>query len=830
MKAARKIVAVAMAAAVCATSFMVSGCSKQKGPSREISEKDTWYSLKKFKIGEEYVNDPEMQYVNTSMLGLWEDKMVFSVNGMLYETTDPNYDGDYSEFQLKKIDIYTEDGTLVRSIDLKEAVKESGVFEFSQAEIDKYNQGLNKAYGTTGMSWVPYVSWDVMSDGTITDGKLTFTIFGTLPTYDFSSFVDKYYMLTIDLENGKFVSSSTVDGPGGYVNNTYDFEGYSVRELADYYTGDPMFTFVITGPDGSVKTCDLSKLITDFQIGYVRGIMYLEDAKVLLACDDIDFARVDYFELDLKTCEINRYLKDISKIAEDFYTVSYVNGLGNVIADGDRIVKYDVKTGKKTELFSFDNCNINRQLTQYMQLLKMTEDKIYLTTYIEPNARFLTQPLNPSRVYVLTKENTNPNAGKTVLTLSSVDKLTYSVCEAVSEFNETSSQYFIKYDTRYTYESQRTLAGFTGDDEDFEEKELKLKADLSYQLIADLSTGDGPDIVINGSLLSNVNKDDLLLDLKSEIGTDGLFEHIVKASEKEGKIYNYPVAVNITGIVAKKESVPDDQYGFTYDQYNEFVKTACNGKDPLDTTQMEFFSECMNTMQSQFIKDKKVNYDDEEFRTLAKFVSESIINPVEPKGETYIKPIRGTDFKPLYEDWLSFNYCVYRYPDHVTKLKVLGLPSSDGKGPSLTMGASVAIAAQTKNKEGCISFIKTLLSDKVQEEFMNMDGYTPVRKAAFEKAAYEYIDVYNAFYENNSKHFDPNTLAIMSYPLHTIDKSAVENFEEILENCKTISSADSAITMIMKEELPAYFVGQKTIDQVIKIINDRAQTYINERG
>ena len=26
------------------------------------------------------------------------------------------------------------------------------------------------------------------------------------------------------------------------------------------------------------------------------------------------------------------------------------------------------------------------------------------------------------------------------------------------------------------------------------------------------------------------------------------------------------------------------------------------------------------------------------------------------------------------------------------------------------------------------------------------------------------------------------------------------------------------------------FVGQKTIDQVIKIINDRAQTYVSERG
>jgi len=29
--------------------------------------------------------------------------------------------------------------------------------------------------------------------------------------------------------------------------------------------------------------------------------------------------------------------------------------------------------------------------------------------------------------------------------------------------------------------------------------------------------------------------------------------------------------------------------------------------------------------------------------------------------------------------------------------------------------------------------------------------------------------------------------------------------------------------------MPAYFTGQKSLDDVIKIINDRAQTYVNER-
>ena len=48
--------------------------------------------------------------------------------------------------------------------------------------------------------------------------------------------------------------------------------------------------------------------------------------------------------------------------------------------------------------------------------------------------------------------------------------------------------------------------------------------------------------------------------------------------------------------------------------------------------------------------------------------------------------------------------------------------------------------------------------------------------------------------------------------------------------CDSILTSDPALDMIVKEEIPAYFAGQKSLDEVIKIINDRAKTYLNERG
>ena len=63
-----------------------------------------------------------------------------------------------------------------------------------------------------------------------------------------------------------------------------------------------------------------------------------------------------------------------------------------------------------------------------------------------------------------------------------------------------------------------------------------------------------------------------------------------------------------------------------------------------------------------------------------------------------------------------------------------------------------------------------------------------------------------------------------------VDKSAVDDYEKVIRSCSCVISEDPSISMIVKEELPAYLTGQKSLDDVIKIINDRAKTVVSERG
>ena len=58
----------------------------------------------------------------------------------------------------------------------------------------------------------------------------------------------------------------------------------------------------------------------------------------------------------------------------------------------------------------------------------------------------------------------------------------------------------------------------------------------------------------------------------------------------------------------------------------------------------------------------------------------------------------------------------------------------------------------------------------------------------------------------------------------------IDYLEKIILSCSKVDSSDSAINLILAEEMPAYFLGQKDLDAVIKIAQDRAQKVLDERG
>ena len=63
-----------------------------------------------------------------------------------------------------------------------------------------------------------------------------------------------------------------------------------------------------------------------------------------------------------------------------------------------------------------------------------------------------------------------------------------------------------------------------------------------------------------------------------------------------------------------------------------------------------------------------------------------------------------------------------------------------------------------------------------------------------------------------------------------MDESVITSYKEVLQSASVIVSDDPAVLNIIREEIPAYFLDQKSLDAVISIINNRVSTVIAERA
>jgi ABC-type sugar transport system substrate-binding protein len=141
---------------------------------------------------------------------------------------------------------------------------------------------------------------------------------------------------------------------------------------------------------------------------------------------------------------------------------------------------------------------------------------------------------------------------------------------------------------------------------------------------------------------------------------------------------------------------------------------------------------------------------------------------------------------------------------------------------------SVAVSAQSKSADACGEFVKMLMSDDVQQAFAKSDNLI-LNREAFRAAAKETVDYFNAeggdyFLGYAKAGGNPNQNRIK------FSEKNVDEFEKIILSISRMNSADASINLILVEEMPAYFSGQKELADVIKIAQDRAQKVISERG
>ncbi len=801
MKTFRKYISVVLTSSIILSSCAFLSSCKTKKAAEKITADSTWYNSKTVSADTGYDSD-SMDYwyfdnkcaCNGSIYTVFRGSRFFSDEELLSD------DFDTFDYEIHELLEYDTDGNLLSRTDISEFIKDSGSVRGLYPENNILNIFVEEYDYTTFEESYSNIKYDTDTDSIISSDVLSFD-------YDKDN---AYLEAAVPLSNGAVM---------GIV--------YSFNDNA------PSYTFVINEDNQTVKTINPAEG-TEQEI--YDMLHFITKANGNLLCVGSGPNGTLLYDLDVSTYEVKELSIDGAvSTTFDFYSYQKSDDGNLYLIDEEGIKKLNTENMEITTELSFGDCNVNLyDITNY-SVVSATDTGFILTgTSYDTSSNNYYQKFN---ICTLTKSDTNPNAGKLRLTVGIIDGyVSESIAEAIYTFNETDEGFFAsvkKYDSYANFEYSENMS-----DEEYRKAILSAQSSMTNNLAIELMSGEGPDIIMNAASFSQLNSENYLKDLTEFVnGLDpnAYFMNVINAAKTGDFIYQLPLNFVTTGIACETEYAPSNGRGFTLDEYKDFVQNVCNGKDPFTASRSDYFINGISEMSDLFIDqaNKKVSFSQQTFYDYAAYCLDNVPEEVINNDNIIVYETYGgygTDEYTYSEASREYLYNISSYADLSDNgQKDIGLygVSADGRGPSIEITSSVAISATTAAEEGTLRFLNILISENIQR-LSSSNHSNCINRNALTEASNDIIATRNAAYDSEIAN-GISEAELHSWGMVRLDESLIDRYFEALGAADTVSAIDPSVASIILEEIPAYFTGQKSIEDVAFIIDNRAQTILDER-
>ena len=802
-----------MVSAVCLTA---SSCKKKGAKKKTVLETDPFYSTKRIEL------DPKLSlddFYSVTPVGPWmcHDKfaMIYSVDNK------PTEKNPYPEGWGYLMGIFDMDGNLLQMVDLENvlhSVPGTGAQALGLCEGEK---GIRLYFEN-------FASTRAVNPDAITPAN----------TRGLNEIREFIYSCEFDSNTGELIKEPHVlrtDPDGVYFFSLSFIEGYEVGSVQSYDEEDNTTLMIVVSKDGEpLHHVEFDKVFGPGVVRYVDSINGAGNGTAIINCIG-NTPLVG--KLDLKTGKMTK-VPDAKPISDNQKISSTREGKG-YITKATGIYEYDPTGANEVCVLNYDHCDINRYESQTANVLSIDENKVILGCSPKMEGSFLLP--DPVPVYILEKTEKNPNAGKTVLTVASLsDSVTYFEGEALKTFNEKNPDYHVQL-VLYDQNAYQKSGELTDDIDASDRQMYSALSMVSGSLSMDIRSGNGPDVILGAASSIELLDSQYLTDLTPYLegqtyDASKYYSKIIDASKIDGKTFFIPTSFTIAGIVTDGSEMDDVQAGFTYDQYISYVENQRNGNEPVTEfiSRMHFLNLCFQRNYGQWVKDKKMNIGQEDFREMAAFFKDKI-----PEGVSSVQQdqfeMMDLDLEELEEKIFDVVFIenidgigkLARYNYFGNNLRVFGLPSKTGIGPSANIVNSFSITEGSAVKDGAYALLDIMLSKDIQKD--SMDAIPINREAALYRVERQKTNNWNGYSFMVSPMVLFDEVSMRAQHIYSPDLKIADIFLETLDNVDTVLLSDNAIMMILDEELPAYLLGQKDLDSVIATINNRSQNVFNER-
>ena len=532
--------------------------------------------------------------------------------------------------------------------------------------------------------------------------------------------------------------------------------------------------------------------------------------------------------VDMETGNLTSSI-DVSQITGACLTAS---NSGQLYAeDTTSLYRIDLDGKKKKTIVNWSDLDIDRAVYSFVSpIYVLSDDVVCILGY------------DVGRVVMLTRQESNPNMGKQTLILSGFGiEFDNYLLSTIDTFNQSNDQY------RIEVKDYLINVDYTQGVEKFEE-DFEL---CRQQMYLDVFTGKGPDIIYSNvqwytamNSLAGYEASGLLMDLYPLMENDPEFDindflpNVIEASTVDGKLCKIPVHFAVDGI-SGIPSITNGITSWTTDEFDQIASTQPSGMQMLvNMTKLELLKEVLSGSINSFIDNStnEVSFDTDEFCKILKWANTyGEEEPASAEERIYADfqvlmnngQLACATYSPIYDTtYFSVNYPML----FGTTPDIIGYPSPAKNGPYIFPVEQIAISSWCDNPEGAWSFVKYLLTEEYQTQNSSDHAFAyalgmgygfPVRADSLQSIIQLAMDPPDIEREGEQ---DPNATPII------LTQEQADDCLAAINSADTLYYLDLEIYAIIQEEAQAYFQGQKSVEEVAALIQNRVQTLVYERG
>ena len=545
---------------------------------------------------------------------------------------------------------------------------------------------------------------------------------------------------------------------------------------------------------------------SDVQINYIGNLMkYGDGVSITAEITDNGISKYLFCVVDMNSFEMQ-----IAETKDNLNWVNYVPDCGIFECRDNKVVSKTIsETEEENILTDLHDTYLLGRFEDYAVVWAKDDTVVLFVDDQSP-----TGGMSTTHLIKLEKAAQNPNHGKKILSLAYIDWINKFEYGAINDFNRDSGKYFIEVTDKY-YDVATSVY-----DNDAFINDLTLitayEADAVDLLKADIREGDGPDIVIYRSDSAQLNSLDYLVDLTKRINSEeslnngDYMEFVTEPNGRDGKHYRLDYGFNCTALMINNSFIDEGSAGLTFDQYDNIINERNAGKSILYDDNLALMRTLMKNSDSiSFSKDGKLMLDNEDFKVTNEYIA-SIpgVMPYDNQNWMQMKNMQIIE-------GVTFESFVYLYGKAYKNYSITGLPSSDGHAEVIS-GRGIGITSCCALQDAAWEFMMSMMSPEYQNR-INI-YFDPVLKSAQKISFENYIDLKNS----RRNPYDASDIPIST--------DIVDYYIDQISDAVTVPDMDSGILVIMNEEMPAYYSGQKSLDDVIEIIENRVNLMLSEQG